>query len=113
MATSNPNGVEPIALAVEHRHVAFLRDYFDAVLAGRQYDLACYRDQLADPAADETTVARLQRWLHDLDRHELTGSRDELHSQILDALLDVDGSNEYARVVDEHEAFAHLLRGLG
>lgn len=112
MATPHANDGAPILLAVDPRYVDFLRDHFAGIRAGLLDDLAHHTHQLRDAAGDRIAVERLARWLAELDSHRLIGAKAELQHVLVVHLRVVDEYNEYARVVEEHDAFAHLLAKL-
>lgn len=112
MADPDANDVEPILLAVDVRHVAFLRSHLRGVRAGLVDDLTHHESQLSDPGRDRAVAARLDHLLSDLEHGRLTGTRGELEHVLTEHLRVIDQYNEFERVVAEHDAFTHLLAQL-
>jgi hypothetical protein len=109
MSTANPSDGEPVVLAVDRRHLQFLRLCFVALRLGLLEDLAMDPSQLKDPVATLKEAELLRCWHEDLEGSVIVGAVAELRHFLTDYLHVIDDGNDYQRVLDEHEAFAHLL----
>jgi hypothetical protein len=113
MADQNPTGRgSAVALAIPADQVRFLRGLFKDARAGVRQELKDYPKQLKEPARLRREDAAYGRLLVALDELVLVPDAD-----VRDVLGDlagiIDRSNEYRRVVCEHEALHGLLAQLG
>jgi hypothetical protein len=109
MAGSNPTGRgAAVALKLPVDQVRFLRTLFRDARAGVRQELKEYPDTLQEPARLRREDAAYGRLLAALDEQVIVPDGD-----VLDVLSDlagiIDRSNEYTRVVTEHEALRGLL----
>lgn len=113
MADENPMGRgNAVALKIPADHVRFLRATFASAQAGVREELDNYPDGLGKPTHLRREDAAYGRLLAALDELVIVPDAD-----VRDVLGDlagiIDGSNEYRRVVCEHEALHGLLNQLG
>jgi hypothetical protein len=109
MADENPMGRgSAVALNLPADHVRFLRGLFTSARAGVRQELKEYPDTLKEPARLRREEAAYGRLLAALDELVIVPDAD-----VRDVLGDLAGiinrSNEYTRVVAEHEALRGLL----
>jgi hypothetical protein len=109
MADPNPTGRgNAVALQLPVDHVRFLRGVFQMALRGIRDELADYPKRLKEPARLRREEAVYGRLLTALD--ELVIVPDPDTRDVLGDLAGIiDRSNEYTRVVAEHEALYGLL----
>jgi hypothetical protein len=112
MADQNPTGRgAAVALQIPAAHVRFLRETFEDALDGVRDELS-HAKQSGDPNRLRCEEAVYGRLLAALD--ELVIVPDDEVRGIVGTLAQViDGSNEYERVIAEHEALHGLLGQLG
>jgi hypothetical protein len=112
MADSDPTGDgATVALNLPAGHVRFLRGVFEDAREGVSDDLANYPEELKDPVHLRGELVAYGRLLAALD--ELTIVPDaEVLAIVADLTQSIDGSNQYRRVVTEHEALHGLLAQL-
>jgi hypothetical protein len=113
MADENPTGRgNAVALKIPADHVRFLRTTFESAQAGVREELDNYPDGLGEPTQLRREDAAYGRLLAALDALVVVPDAD-----VRDVLGDlagiIDSSNEYRRVVCEHEALHGLLDQLG
>jgi hypothetical protein len=113
MATENPTGRgNAVALKIPADQVRFLRGLFKDAQAGLRQELKDYPKQLKEPTRLRREDAAYGRLLAALDELVIVPDAD-----VRDVLGDlagiIDRSNEYKRVVSEHEALYGLLDQLG
>jgi hypothetical protein len=109
MAGSNPTGRgSAVALKLPVDQVRFLRMLFTSARAGVQQELKEYPDTLKEPTRLRREEAAYGRLLAALDELVIVPDGD-----VVDVLSDlagiIDRSNEYTRVVTEHEALRGML----
>jgi len=112
MADPNPTGRgAAVALQFPAGHVRFLRETFEDARDGVKDELANAR-QVKDPDRLRREEAAYGRLLAALD--ELVIVPDDEVREVVGTLAQIiDASNEYERVVAEHEALHGLLGQLG
>ncbi|HEY5709508.1 MAG TPA: hypothetical protein VIS51_08945 [Solirubrobacterales bacterium] len=112
MADPNPTGRgAAVALQFPAGHVRFLRETFEDACDGVKDELANAR-QVNDPDRLRREEAAYGRLLAALD--ELVIVPDDEVREVVGTLAQIiDASNEYERVVAEHEALHGLLGQLG
>lgn len=98
--------VDERRVAIDPAYTDFLRQQFEIARDGRVEDLAQHSSTLSDPERDRADAERFGRWLEELDHGCLTASPEQL-AEFLDY---IDDTNDFERIVAEHEAFAHLIR---
>jgi hypothetical protein len=112
MADSDPIGSGPtVALTLPADHVRILRGVFEDARAGAREDLANYPDGLKDPAHLRRDVDAYGQLLTALDESAVVPDAEVL-AVVADLAQIIDGSNEYSRVVAEHDALHGLLEQL-
>ena len=109
MADENPTGRgSAVALQIPADQARFLRGVFQMALRGIEDELADYPKRLKEPARLRREKAAYGRLLAALDELVIVPDAD-----VRDVLGDlagiIDRSNEYKRVVSEHEALRGLL----
>jgi hypothetical protein len=109
MADENPTGRgSAVTLKIPADQVRFLRGLFKDARAGVRQELKDYPKQLKDPTRLRREDAAYGRLLAALDECVIVPDRDV--REVVTSLAQViDGSNEYERVVSEHEALQGLL----
>lgn len=113
MANQNPTGRgAAIALKPPADHVRFLRGIFTSAREGVRDELRDYPDDLKDPDHLRREVAAYGRLLTALDELVIVPDRD-VRDLVGDLAHIIDRSNEYSRVVAEHEALHGLHAQLG
>ncbi len=113
MADQNPTGRgSAVALKLPADHVRFLRDTFESAREGVRDELRDYPDDLKDPDHLRREVAAYGRLLTALDELVIVPDRD-VRDLVGDLAHIIDRSNEYSRVVAEHEALHGLHAQLG
>jgi len=113
MADENPTGPGvAVALNLPADQIRFLRSTFKSARAGIYDELREYPGQLGEPGRLRREVLVYGRLLAALDELVIVPDRD-----VRDVLGDlagiIDSSNEYSRVIAEHEALHGLLDQLG
>jgi hypothetical protein len=109
MASENPMGRgKAVALNLPADHVRFLRDTFQSARAGVRDELRDYPDDLKDPDHLRREDAAYGRLLTALDELVIVPDRD-VRDVIGDLAQIIDTSNEYKRVIAEHEALHGLV----
>ncbi len=109
MADENPTGRgRAVALTITADHGRFLRDTFESARAGVRDELRDFPDDLKDPDRLRREDAAYGRLLAALDELVIVPD-DDLRSVLGDLATIIDSSNEYSRVVAEHEALYGLL----
>jgi len=109
MANTNPTGRgAAVALSIPADQVRFLRGVFEKARAGIREELADYPKQLKEPARLRREDAAYGRLLAALDECVIVPDAD-VRVVVGDLAKIIDGSNEYERVVSEHEALRDLL----
>lgn len=93
-------------VAIDPAYADFLRQQFEIARDGRVDDLAQHSSTLSDPKRDRADADRFGRWLEEVDHGYLTAAPGQL-AEFLDY---IDDTNDFERIVAEHEAFAHLFR---
>src|SRR3954470_19205673 len=112
MADENPTGHgAAVALHIPTDHVRFLRSTFEKARAGVKDELEEFPDQL-DPERLEREETVYRRLLVALDEQVIVPDRD-VRDLLSDLAGIVDRSNEYSRVVQEHDALQGLLVQVG
>lgn len=112
MADQNPTGSgAAVALELPADHVRFLRGVFEKARAGIGDELEEFPDQL-DPKRLEREHIAYGRLLTALDELVIVPDP-EVRDLLSDLAGIIDTSNEYVRVVAEHEALHGLLAQLG
>jgi hypothetical protein len=111
MADENPTGRgNAVALKIPADQARFLRATFESAQAGVREELDNYPDGLGEPTHLRREDAAYGRLLMALDELVIVPDAD-----VRDVLGDlagiIDRSNEYRRVVCEHEALHGLLGG--
>ena len=108
MADQNPTGRgAAVALDLPVDHIRFLRGVFEKARDGINDELEEFPDQL-DPKRLHREHAVYGRLLTALDELVIVPDRD-VSDVVGDLAGVIDGSNEYGRVVAEHEALHGLL----
>ncbi len=109
MAKKNPMGRgSAVALKLPVDQVRFLRGLFTSARAGVRQELKEYPDTLKEPARLRREDAAYGRLLAALDECVIVPDAD-VRVVVGDLAKIIDGSNEYERVVAEHEALHGLL----
>lgn len=109
MADENPTGRgAAVALNLPVDHIRFLRRLFKDARAGVDQELKEYPKQLKEPARLRREDAAYGRLLVALDECVIVPDAD-MWVVVRDLAKIIDGSNEYERVVTEHEALHGLL----
>jgi hypothetical protein len=109
MADQNPTGRgSAVALTITADQVRFLRGLFKSARAGVRQELKEYPDQLQEPARLRREDAAYGRLLVALDECVIVPDAD-VRVVVGDLAQIIDNSNEYSRVVAEHEALHGLL----
>lgn len=109
MADQNPTGRgDAVALDLSADHVRFLRGVFRMALRGVRDELADYPKRLKEPARLRREEIAYGRLLAALDEKSIVPDNDA-RDVLGDLAGIIDRSNEYARVVAEHEALHGLL----
>lgn len=113
MADENPMGPgSAVALKLPVDHVRFLRGTFESAREGVRDELRDYPDDLKDPDHLRREDAAYGRLLVALDELVIVPDRD-VRDLVGDLAHIIDRSNEYSRVVAEHEALHGLHVQLG
>jgi len=113
MAEQNPTGRDAaVALKLPANHVRFLRSTFRSAQAGIRDELREYPKQLKEPTRLRREEAAYGRLLVALDECVIVPDAD-VRVVVGDLAKIIDGSNEYERVVAEHEALHGLSFQLG
>ncbi len=109
MADENPTGRgNAVALKIPANQVRFLRSLFKDARAGVRQELEDYPKQLKEPTRLRREDAAYRRLLAALDELMIVPDAD-VRVVVGDLAKIIDGSNEYSRVVSEHEALQGLL----
>lgn len=109
MADQNPTGRgSAVTLTIPADQVRFLRGLFMDARAGVQQELKDYPKQLKEPTRQRREDAAYGRLLAALDECVIAPDAD-VRVVVKDLAKIIDGSNEYERVVSEHEALRDLL----
>jgi hypothetical protein len=109
MADENPTGrSNAVALKIPADQVRFLRSLFKDARAGVRQELKDYPKQLKEPTRLRREDAAYGRLLAALDECVIVPDAD-VRVVVGDLAKIIDGSNEYERVVTEHEALYGLL----
>jgi hypothetical protein len=109
MADQNPTGRgSAVALNLPADQVRFLRGLFKSARAGIRQELKEYPKQLKEPARLRREEAAYGRLLAALDELVIVPDAD-VRDVLGDLVGIIDRSNEYRRVVAEHEALHGLL----
>jgi hypothetical protein len=109
MADQNPTGRgSAVALNTPADQVRFLRVLFESAHAGVREELADYPDQLKEPTRLRREDAAYGRLLAGLDELVIVPDAD-VRVVVEDLAQIIDRSNEYNRVISEHEALCGLL----
>jgi len=109
MADQNPMGSgAAVALKLPADHVRSLRGIFEQARAGVRDELKEYPEQLKDPEHLRHEKAAYGRLLAALDELVIVPDADVL-ALVADLATVIDGSNQYTRVVAEHDALHGLL----
>jgi hypothetical protein len=112
MADSHPIDNGPTAaLTLSADHIRILRGVFEDAHEGAREDLANYPEGLKDPAHLRRDVDAYGQLLTALDESEVVPDAEVL-AVVRDLAKMIDGSNEYGRVVAEHDALHGLLEQL-
>jgi hypothetical protein len=112
MAVPNPMGSGAVvALQFPAGHIRFLRETFRDALDGVCDELA-HAKRLKDPERLRREEAAYGRLLAALDELVIVPD-DEVRTLLGRVAQIIDGSNEYERVVAEHEALHGLLDQIG
>lgn len=113
MANENPTGRgAAVALTIPADQVGFLRGLFKSARAGVRQELKEYPDQVKEPARLRREDAAYGLLLAALDERVIVPDND-LRTVLGDLAKIIDSTNEYSRVVAEHEALHGLLDQLG
>jgi hypothetical protein len=113
MADQNPTGRgAAVALKLPADYVRFLRNTFRSAKAGIRDELREYPKQLKEPTRLRREEAAYGRLLVALDECAIVPDAD-VRGVVGDLAKIIDGSNEYERVISEHEALHGLLGQLG
>jgi hypothetical protein len=109
MADQNPTGRgAAVALKIPADQARFLRSTFRSAQAGIRDELREYPKQLKEPTRLRREEAAYGRLLAALDECVIVPDAD-VRVVVRDLAKIIDGSNEYERVVSEHEALHDLL----
>ena len=109
MADTNPTGRgAAVAIKLTVNRVRFLRGVFDQARDGVRDDLANYPDGLKDPEHLRREDAAYGRLLTALDELVIVPDPEVL-AILADLATMIDASNQYRRVVREHETMQSLL----
>jgi hypothetical protein len=109
MADENPTGRgAAVALTIPADQVRFLRSLFKDARAGVREELKDYPKQLREPVRLRREEAAYRRLLAALDECVIVPDAD-VRVVVGDLAKMIDASNEYERVVSEHEALYGLL----
>lgn len=109
MAIENPTGRgSAVTLNIPADQVRFLRGLFKSARAGVRQELKEYPKQLKEPARVRREDAAYGRLLAALDELVIVPD-DDLRAVLGELAKIIDTSNEYGRVVTEHEALYGLL----
>jgi len=109
MAKENPTGRgAAVALNIPADQVRFLRSTFESARAGVCEELADYPDQLKEPTRLRREEAAYGCLLAALDECVIAPDAD-VRVVVRDLAKIIDASNEYERVIAEHEALHGLL----
>jgi hypothetical protein len=109
MATENPTGRgSAVALKIPADQVRFLRSLFKDARAGVRQELEDYPKQLREPARLRREEAAYGRLLAALEKCVIVPDA-AVRVVVGDLAKMIDTSNEYSRVVSEHEALHDLL----
>jgi hypothetical protein len=109
MAKENPTGRgSAVSLTIPADQARFLRGLFKDARAGVCQELKDYPKQLREPARLRREEAAYGRLLAALDECVIVPDAD-VRVVVGDLAKIIDGSNEYERVVAEHEALHGLL----
>jgi len=112
MADRNPTGRgAAVALQFPAGHVRFLRETFGDALDGVRDELS-HAQGPKDPDRLRREEAAYGRLLAALDELVIVPD-DEVRALLSRVAQIIDGSNEYERVVSEHEALHDLLAQIG
>ncbi|MFL5902018.1 MAG: hypothetical protein ACJ75S_12590 [Solirubrobacterales bacterium] len=113
MADQNPTGRgAAVALNIPADQVRFLRRLFKDARAGVRQELKDYPRRLKEPTRLRREGAAYGRLLVALDECVIVPDTD-VRVVVRDLAKIIDGSNEYERVVAEHEALHGLHAQLG
>lgn len=113
MADQNPTGRgAAVALNLPADQVRFLRSVFAMARDGIRDELIEHPDELREPARVQCEEAAYGRLLTALDALVIVPD-DEVRAVVGVLAQTIDASNEYERVVAEHNALASLTRHLG
>jgi hypothetical protein len=109
MADENPTGRgSAVTLTIPADQARFLRRLFKDARAGVRQELKDYPKQLREPTRLRREDAAYGRLLAALDECVIVPDTD-VRVVVGDLAKMIDGSNEYSRVVSEHEALHGLL----
>jgi hypothetical protein len=109
MATENPTGRgSAVALKIPADQVRFLRSLFKDARAGVRQELKDYPKQLREPARLRREEAAYGRLLAALEKCVIVPDA-AVRVVVGDLAKMIDTSNEYSRVVSEHEALHDFL----
>jgi hypothetical protein len=109
MADENPTGRgSAVTLKIPADQVRFLRRLFRDARAGVRQELKDYPKQLKEPTRLRREDAAYGRLLAALDELVIVPDAD-VRVVVRDLAKMIDGSNEYERVISEHEALHGLL----
>ena len=112
MADENPTGRgTTVALNISPEQARFLCGLFEDARAGVRRELKEYPEQLREPARLRREEAVYGRLLTALDKLVVVANAD-VRAVVGDLARIIDRSNEYSRVVFEHEALHSLLAKL-
>lgn len=112
MAENDPTKCrEPIRLAVHRRDRKFLKEVLAMARDGVRDDLSEHGDRLRRPSCQQRELAAYERLLAAVEGESLVPDPD-LRTVLADLARTVDSSNEYPRVIAEHEAMCGLLAAL-
>jgi hypothetical protein len=113
MADTNPTGRgAAVALSIPADRVRFLRGLFNDARAGVRDELKEHPRQVREPARLRREVAAYGRLLAALEECVIVPDN-EVREVVGGLAKIIDASNEYERVVAEHEALHALLGKLG
>jgi hypothetical protein len=113
MADENPTGPgTAVALNLPADRIRFLRSTFKSARAGIYDELREFPGQLGEPGRLRREALVYGRLLTALDELVIVPDAD-VHVVLGDLAKIIDESNEYSRVVAEHEALHGLLDQLG
>lgn len=113
MATHNPTGRgAAVALKIPADQVRFLRSVFAMARDGIRDELTEHQDALREPARLRREEAAYGRLLTALDELVIVPD-DDIRVVVGELAQTIDKSNEYERVVCEHDALAGLIGRLG